>query len=160
MIFWPIAAIIRRHYGRKLVLTPAARRLRFLTRLACLADVLFLVCLTAFLSGLDDPGAINSHGSMHLWIHLMQVLGLLGAIGSLAAVWNAVHVWRAAPASQASLAAATSSSGGDTVTSRASMPVSNGWIWSKISATIVALGCICLAWFFIYWNLLNFNLNY
>src|SRR5437588_5028721 len=67
VILWPIAALVRRHYGRKLILNSGVRRLRIAVRLVCLADLIFLGALTVLLSSLDDPGAINSHGHLLLW---------------------------------------------------------------------------------------------
>ena len=162
VILWPIAALVRRHYGRKLILNSGVRRLRIAVRLVCLADLIFLGALTVLLSSLDDPGAINSHGHLLLWIHLLQIIGLIGAVGALVAIYSAARQWGAASSSsQATAVGATSrDSGQETVTAGAHSASQPGWIWGKVFAVLTALACIGLAWFFIYWNLLNFNLNF
>jgi hypothetical protein len=132
LVFWPVAAVVRRHYGRKLTLTPPQRRLRIAVRLICIADLIFLGSLVALLSTVNAPGALNSR--LDPRIHLLQVIGLIGAVGTLLVIYNAVRAWRAAGEA--------------------------GWIWNRIWQTAIALACIGLAWFFIYWDLLNFNLNF
>lgn len=47
LLLWPIGAMIRRHYGRKLELTPQQRRVRLMVRLVCALDLIFVVCLPA-----------------------------------------------------------------------------------------------------------------
>jgi hypothetical protein len=90
----------------------------------------------------------------------LQVVGVIGAVGAVAAVWNAVQAWRAVPVHTTVAAATSAGSGGESVTSRPSVTNPQGWFWGKIFATTTALACIALAWFFIYWNLLDFKLNY
>lgn len=157
LILWPVSAFVRRHYGRKLLLPAGARRLRLIVRLTCAADLIFIAGLAALLSSLDAPGALNSHGSLLLWIHVLQVIGLLGVIGTVLVVYNAIRIWSVK--TQTALAAATTTSGGESVTSGgpSSQPI---WIWSKVFAVVIAVACIGMAWFFIYWDLLNFNLNF
>src|SRR5262249_25602760 len=48
LLLWPVAALVRRHYGQKLTLTTRQRRVRLLVRLACLFSLLFFVGLAAF----------------------------------------------------------------------------------------------------------------
>ncbi len=143
LILWPVAALVRRHYGRKLFLTPKERRLRIGVRLICLADLIFLGALVGLLSSLNTPGAVNSH--LDPWIHLLQVIGLIGAVGTLVVIYNAVCAWRAAPSSQAEVSGATRQP---------------PWVWGKMFETVIALASIGLTWFFIYWNLLNFSSNF
>ena len=45
-----MGALVRRHYGQKLNLTPQQRRLRLIVRLACLFDLLFLCGFAVFFS--------------------------------------------------------------------------------------------------------------
>jgi len=155
VILWPVGAFVRRHYGRKLLLPAGARRLRLIVRLVCLADLVFVGGLAALLSSLDAPGAFNSHGQLLLWIHLLQVIGLLGVIGTIAVIYNAIRIWRVR--TQTALAA---TAGGETVTSGTSSGSQPVWIWTKVFAVLIALSCIGLAWFFIYWDLLNFSSNF
>ena len=152
IVFWPVAALVRRHYGRKLNLTRRERRLRIATRLVCLVDLIFVGCFVGLANALDDPGALNSH--LDLKLHLLQGVGLLGAVGTIAVIYNALQVWRTAPA-RAAVAAP-----GDSVAVPLSSSVqSRTWV-SRIFETLIGLACLGLVWFEVYWNVLNFNLNY
>jgi hypothetical protein len=156
LLFWPVTALVRRHYGHRLGLSTRERRLRIGTRLVCLLNLIFFSGLFALVSSFDDPGAINSH--LDFRIHLLQVIGLLGGLGAVVAVYNAVRVWRAAslPA-RAGVAAAGSS---PSTTSTATTSTTGPWLASRIFETLIALACLGFLWFGVYWNLLNFNLNY
>ncbi|PYX62821.1 MAG: serine hydrolase [Acidobacteria bacterium] len=158
LVLWPVAALVRRHYGRKLNLSPRQRRLRIAVRLVCVADLLFLGGLIGLLSLLDAPGAANSH--IDIWIHLLQIVGVIGAVGTVLAIYSAVHAWRATSSPvRATVAAAGAADAGST-SAPASQTTESSWIWSKIFPTLIAVACIGITWFFVYWNLLNFNLNY
>jgi hypothetical protein len=43
VLFWPIGASIRWHYGTKLDLTSSEKRLRLAVRLVCILDLVFVV---------------------------------------------------------------------------------------------------------------------
>ncbi len=159
LILWPVAALVRRHYRRKLLLSRQERWLRIAVRLVCALDLIFLASLVALVSSTSDPSALNGH--IDSKIHLMQVLGLIGALGALIAIYNAVQAWRAPSSSAQSIAPIIAD---ETEVRRPPVPVSGTrefeWAWGKVFATVIALACIGLAWFFFYWNLLNFNLKY
>ena len=36
----------------------------------------------------------------------------------------------------------------------------NVWWWAKVWNAVVLIACVAYVWFLIYWNVLNFNLNY
>lgn len=159
LILWPVAALVRRHYGRKLRLSGRERKLRIAVRLISAADLIFLGGLVGLLASLNAPGAINSR--LDPWIHVLQIIGLVGAVGTIVVLYNAVRVWWPASASsRVAVAAATSSGSPALPASSASSSIESRWVWSKVFETLIALACLGLAWFFIYWNLLNFNLNY
>lgn len=86
LLFWPVIGLIRRHYNFRLELTPKEKRLRVLTRLVCLIDLVFLGGLVGFLSTLESPGAINS--SLNGTIHIVQIVGWIGAIGTIVLLYN------------------------------------------------------------------------
>lgn len=90
LLLWPAAAMIRRHYGKPLTLTPEARRWRMLARVACFVAVAF----AAGLAALSSAGEIGITESLDWKIHLLQVVGVLLGIGALAAIYNAVKSWR------------------------------------------------------------------
>ncbi len=50
LLLWPIAAMLRKHYGKPLALDADARRLRMLVRLECFGVAAFVVGLLVFVS--------------------------------------------------------------------------------------------------------------
>jgi len=128
LLLWPVAALVRRHYGRKLDLTPAARRLRLTVRLVCLLDIGFLLAWVGLAAGLNDPGAVNDR--LDPWIHLIQIVGVLGVVGTLAPLYNAFRGGR------------------------------QRWWWTKVHDAAIVLACVGFLWFVLNWHLLNFNLNF
>ena len=93
LILWPVAAMLRRHYGRPLSLSPGARNLRLLVKLFVLIDVLVLVAW----------GVLLSYGAKHLivftahfdpWFRVTQFFTAMGLFGVLFAVIYAVTAWK------------------------------------------------------------------
>jgi CubicO group peptidase (beta-lactamase class C family) len=89
LLFWPIAAILRKHYGKPLSLEPAAKRLRLWVRLVCILVAGFVVGLLVLLSKADRPlTERNDFG-----LHLLQVLGLLTGVGALISIYSSLKSW-------------------------------------------------------------------
>ncbi len=130
LLLWPVAGLIRRHYGHKLDLSPQGRRLRFLVRIVCLIDVAFMLGWVILASRLDDPGSLSER--LDPGIHFIQVIGVAGCLGGLVAIYNSYRSW--------------SDRG--------------RWIWARISDAVIALACVGFIWFVLAWNMLNFNLNF
>jgi hypothetical protein len=130
LLLWPVGALIRRHYGDKLDLSSRQRRLRFLVRIVCAIDIAFILAWVILASRLDDPGALSE--KIDPWIHLIQIIGVIGCVGGLVAIYNGYRSW---------------SDGGR-------------WVWDKLSNALVALACVGFIWFVLAWDLLNFNLNF
>ena len=130
LLLWPIAAMIRKHYGKPLTLDDGAKRLRMLVRLVCFGVVIFVVGLLVFVSKLSNPSGLSERTDG--WLHLLQVIGLIAGLGSLIAIYNAVKSW------------------GD----------GQQWFWNKLWNTFLAFGCVGFFWFIYHWHLLNFHLNY
>lgn len=65
-------------------------------------------------------------------IHGMQVIGVCGAAGLILVFLGTLRSWRD----------------------------HNAWWWAKVWNLMILLACVGYVWFLIYWNLLNFNLNY
>lgn len=162
ILLWPVAAMARKHYGKRLSLTPGERRVRLLVRLTCVLDILFLALLAAQLSSISsDIGALNS--SIGFKLHFIQVIGLLGALGIIVAVYNAVQVWRTGSSpvtlKRAAVASREGASDSPAADSQVAVP-ERRWIWSRLSETAIALACIGFSWFAVCWGMLNFNLNF
>jgi len=130
LLFWPVAAAIRWHYGRPLQLTRRGKRMRFLVRLVCLVNALFLLGWVVLLSRANDPGAFNRR--LDIWILLLMILGVIGAFGTLIVLINAVR----------------------------SLRDKQSWLWTKVFDVAIALACVGFTWFIWHWNLINFNLRY
>lgn len=91
LLSWPVAAISRRHYGKPLTLDPRGRRRRLILRVICALDLVFIITFGIAFSSLEKLGGLGPHGD--LWLHMIQVVGVLGAIGSLYAILAAVVTW-------------------------------------------------------------------
>lgn len=130
LLFWPIAAGIRWHYGRKLELESPEKRLRLTVRLVCILDVVFLLAWVVVVSMASDIAAFSR--SLDPLLYGIQFVGVLGAIGTLLVLFYAMQSWSK----------------------------SGRWVWSKIFDTLLAISCVAFTWFIWHWNLINFNLKY
>jgi len=130
ILFWPVSAAIRWHYGRKLELTSSEKRLRLTVRLVCIVDLVCLLGWLIFISGANNVA--NLSRSRDPMLYLIEILGVLGAIGTLVVLVRAFRTWAK----------------------------SERWVWSKIFDTALALACLGFTWFLWHWNLINFNLRY
>ena len=131
MLLWPVSALIRGHYGRSSPLTPDQSRLRLLVRLACLAYLIFIAAYGIYFSlALKDIGMLSPR--YNFWIRLIQFAGWLGIRGTFAALYNAFRAWQEP----------------------------GGWVWSRISETVIAIACLGVLWFAVTWNLLNWSLKF
>jgi len=131
LIFWPVAALVRRHYARPLKLSAAERKLRIAARLSCvLFSVLFFGWTAVFLFGFQEFVRIMT--GLGDWIIVFGVVGILCALGTILLWWRVIQIWKVSAAS----------------------------LWVKLHGMVVALACTGLLWFAVLWNLMNFNLHY
>lgn len=131
LLFWPIGAIIRRHYGHQLELTQQQRRLRLLVRLICVVDIGFVAGWLIIVLLVRDNFSLLSD-RLDPWIRLLQVLGGLGVLGIVVALVNLVRSWSDR----------------------------QRWLWSKLGDSAIALACVAFVWFIFTWNLMVFSLKY
>ena len=131
LILWPIMALVRRHYGKPLNLTPQRRRIRLAVRLACLLIAVFFAAYATFFSiAMKDIGMLSPHGNP--WLRLIEIAGWLGILGTVAALFNALQSWREP----------------------------QRWMLARICDSGIALACVGVAWFIFTWNLLPWSLKY
>jgi len=130
VLFWPVGASIRWHYGTKLDLTPSEKRLRLAVRIVCIVDLLFAVGWLIFISGTND--VTNLSRSRDPLLYLLYILGVIAAMGTLIVILHAFRSWAK----------------------------TGKWIWAKLFDVALALACIGFTWFTWHWNLINFNLRY
>ncbi len=131
LLLWPVAALLRRHYGQKLALTPAERRLRLLVRIVCVVDLAFLLGFVLFFTiAMKDIGLLSPR--YNGWLRLIQIVGWLGVLGTLLACYNGVRSWTSA----------------------------GRWLWARLGDTVIALACLAFVWFVFTWNMLHWSLRY
>lgn len=130
VLFWPIGAAIRWHYGTKLGLSASEKRLRLAARLSCVLDLVFVIGWLIFISGTSEVA--NLSRSRDPFLYSLEILGVFAALGTLIVILNALQSWAKA----------------------------GKWIWAKLFDVALALACIGFTWFICHWNLINFNLKY
>ena len=159
LLLWPVAALVRRHFGTKLNLGRREQRLRVAVRLACALDIIFLLSLTVVLNGLSET-LPTSHITARL--HFVQLIGLAGALGTLISIYKAWRFLRAAvtPALAKATATAVNSASGESTAAVVAAPAPSLWWGTKVFEALIALACMGFAWFVTYWNLLNFSSNF
>jgi CubicO group peptidase (beta-lactamase class C family) len=129
LLFWPVAAFVRRHYHHRMEMDSNVMQGRLWIRLVCALDLVFIASLAMTLSG-GNPGDFSE--KLDLRIHMVQVLGVLGALGTILVVIACLRSWRDR----------------------------NLWWFAKFWNLMVLLACASFIWFVLYWDLLDFNLNY
>ena len=131
LVLWPLGALVRRHYARRLELPPGERRLRLWTRLVCLLEVLMVAgYATLIIKGLEDLDLLTPKSDP--WLHILQVLAALALVGTLIAVVNAARAWGSRQRG----------------------------VWSKLGETLIALSCIGVAWVILAGRLLHVGPSY
>lgn len=130
LLFWPLNAMLRSHYGYYVELTPQYRRLRFWVRVVCVLDLAFLGCFALWLTSVEENIALLS-SNYHAKLHALQVIGALGALGTLLAIGYCLRSWR-----------------------------SEVWFWAKVWNTLLMLACLAYTFYLLNWHMLNFRLNY
>jgi hypothetical protein len=88
ILLWPIAAIVRRHYGKRLDHTPSESKMRLLVRIVCILLVTFFVGWFSVVSLLDSPESINS---LPPWIIAFGIVGVICTVGTILVWLNAVR---------------------------------------------------------------------
>jgi CubicO group peptidase (beta-lactamase class C family) len=131
LLFWPLNAMLRSHYGYRPELTPQYRRLRRWMRWICVIDLTFAVCFGLWLASVNDDIAMWS-SAFDMKLRMLQVIGALGVIGTLVAINYCLRSWTD----------------------------SGLWFWTKIWNTLLMLACVGYTFFLLNWHLLNFRLNY
>jgi CubicO group peptidase (beta-lactamase class C family) len=130
LLLWPVAALVRRHYGRKLELDGPDRRWRLLTRIVCAIIAAFPLGLLALGMSVKGPTDIGPH--LEPWIHLLQCVGVAGALGALILVYNALR----------------------------SGFRRGGWWFSRAHDAAMGVAAVGFVWFVLVWHLLDFSTRY
>jgi CubicO group peptidase (beta-lactamase class C family) len=80
ILLWPVAAMVRKHYGKPLSYTPEANRRRLLVRLVCILLLVFYMGWVIMVSLLNDLSSINR---LPPWIILLGILGVISTVGMI-----------------------------------------------------------------------------
>src|SRR5262249_43854238 len=130
IVLWPIAWVVRRHYGFKLDLTLAQGRWRLLIKLVCLIDLIFVLALFLTFSSADDLTVLS--GKLDPLVLICQVGGVVGADGRLLVI---CAVWPLGRAPK----------------------VGKAVRWLILLIIFACVGFVC---FVLHCHMVNFNLNY
>jgi CubicO group peptidase (beta-lactamase class C family) len=131
LLFWPLNAMLRSHYGYPVELSPHYRKLRRWMRWVCVLDLTFVVCFALWLTSVNDNIALLS-SSFDTKLRMLQVVGALGVVGTLVGINYCLRSW-----SDPGL-----------------------WFWTKVWNTLLMLACFAYTFFLLNWHMLNFRLNY
>lgn len=97
LLFWPVAAIVRKHYGRKLEYSRSDCRWRVLVRLVCLLFVIFALGWAEAISMANDITKLNR---LSPWIIGLGILGHICLIGAIIACFSGFRSVRASKLSR------------------------------------------------------------
>ncbi len=132
VVLWPVGALVRKHYGHRLELTPAQRRMRVMVKIVCALDLVFLLSFGGIVViALKDLSVFGP--GLDPWLRLLQVVGWFGVLGTVLMLYRAYAAWRP--------------------------PLRGKW-WSRVYHTALALAGGGFVWFVLSFNLLNFSLAY
>jgi CubicO group peptidase (beta-lactamase class C family) len=128
---WPAEALVR-YIARKKRGYSGGELIRYrLVRLACLANLLFIGGLLAFIVTVIQPGRLPLTSQIDPWLRLFQGFGLIGLAGTGIAIYAACAEWAA------------------------------GGSWRRrISSALIAGACLAGAWFGLGFHLLSGSLNF
>jgi len=131
LILWPIAALLRWHYGTQFVAGERERRARKWARIVCAIDLVFWC---AFIVTILEAGShLNLlSSSADPWFRTIQIIGWLGVFGTILAIWNFLVSVRAP----------------------------QRWWWARVHDTLIALACLVSLWLVWFTHLLHFSLKY
>ncbi len=130
LIMTPIAWLVRRHYGQKLVLAPLERKLRYGVLAVFGLDLLFVVSFVALITyAMSHIEILSDAGNK--WFYSVQAIGVVGAFGTFIVIFNSIKTW-----------------------------MGSRGIWSKLFSLVMILVCLGYLWFAFAGNLLVFRSNY
>lgn len=131
LVFWPVGAMLRHHYDKRVELPGHYRALRVWIRVVCAIDLIFLALFIEWVSNAQDNLNLLS-SSFDARLHALQVVGAIGVAGAALAIYYCAYSWRK----------------------------SSLWVWTRIWNTLLLLACVAYVFFVVNWHMLNFHLNY
>ncbi|MEX2150454.1 MAG: serine hydrolase domain-containing protein [Steroidobacteraceae bacterium] len=130
-IFWPVGALVRRHYRKPLPFAGAEARAYRWVRIGALASLLAIVAWGATIIAMFEDLALLTD-RMDAWLLILHILGSIAVFAGFAlALWHLAVVFR----------------------------VRKRWL-GKIWAIVLVLATTVLAWIAIVYHLVGFGVNY
>jgi hypothetical protein len=93
LLLWPVAALVRKRYGRRLFTTVLDRALFFFSRLVCLFQIVFVGLILLPLSLADKNIGFIGDG-INPWLTTAHIFGWLGALGLVVLGIATLRFWR------------------------------------------------------------------
>lgn len=126
LLLWPVAALVRRRYSRKLFDGAHGRGLFVITRMVCLCVVIWLIIIAVLSSRVSTDISLLGNG-INRWLTILHLLGWIAALGAIVALVAAVQFMR------------TSGLG----------------LWLRAHALLLALALVAFVWFAWHCHLLD-----
>jgi CubicO group peptidase (beta-lactamase class C family) len=131
VLLWPVAALIRRRYGRPLPLSLRDRLLFRLSRVVCILEIGFITLVGLPISQADTNVSYIGEG-LNLWLTASHITGWLAALGLIVLALAALRFWKAPDLS---------------------------W-WARVHATLLLLASVLFISFAWYGHLLSPSLKF
>jgi len=93
LLFWPVAALVRKRYGRPLFTNTIDRVLYLMIRVACLFQIVFVLLIVLPLSLTDKNIGFLGDG-IDPWLNTAHILGWLATAGLAVMAFAAMRFWR------------------------------------------------------------------
>ena len=93
MVLWPVAVIVRKRYARPLFSTTSDRVVYLLSRVVCLAEILFVVLLYVPYSQVGQNVSYVGDG-INPWLNAAHIFGWAAVLGLAVLLFAAVRFWR------------------------------------------------------------------
>jgi CubicO group peptidase (beta-lactamase class C family) len=95
LVLWPVGALIRRHYRRKLELNPVERRIRLFVKLGCALDLIALLAFAGTMAyGFSNLSFFSDQ--FDPWFRILQLLFLAGVAAAVFIIYGSYRLWRTA----------------------------------------------------------------
>jgi CubicO group peptidase (beta-lactamase class C family) len=131
LIAWPVAALWRLWRKKPWSKETADRRWHLAVRLVLLIDTaVILATILIFALGSADYAILGD--ALDPYLIALYAFAWAGVLGAVLALWAAISFWRR----------------------------KIGGRWSRIHHSLIALGCLILAWFFVVFHIAGTSLNY
>jgi hypothetical protein len=131
IVGWPVAAGVRKHYGKPLTVSGPNRTLWLAARLVCVLDVVVLLIWFYLLSAASGSIGMLSH-RFDMRLRLLEILGVAASAATLIALYNGYQALRDP----------------------------ERWKWAKLWEVGVAIACLAFSWVMITLNLAGFSVQY